>query len=522
VTSATTTAPESTVPAPRRKPRTGWRNKYVGPLVTATAVLVCGTLLVATIHLTLFDLEWPAFLIGVLFASVVSLVCQAIKAQATIVRRTAQLHRTRQLLADQGTRFERCTAALKFAEQRFRAFMDAMPMMVLYVDREERCRDHNRAFGEWCGRGAAGINGVSVREVLGDTLHDEIRERGAQALLGEALEYESRWERSGAGKDVRVKLLPHPPAAQTPSGYYVLVSTIAKTAEPSPAAAPEAGSVAPQTPRGDVTPEADHLRAMEREIGAGEDAREYLLRAIEEDRFVLLEQKIVALEARADSLDLREILLRLRGADEQTFAPGGFFDVAEHHGVIPTIDRWVIRNLLKASASNKAADRSWRMPVYCVNLSTATVNDATFPTYIRTQLQHWQIAGNRLCFEISHGTVVERTSETYTLMNAVKPLGCRFAIDAFGSRKVLLAHLEQLEFNFAKIDGRIIERVIGSEDELRKLGTVVAACRNLGIRTVAQFVQDEATRATLGGIGVDYVQGFGVSTPVPLAVTAPV
>ena len=161
------------------------------------------------------------------------------------------------------------------------------------------------------------------------------------------------------------------------------------------------------------------------------------------------------------------------------------------------------------------------MPLYCLNLSSATLRDRTFPNHVRAQLQHWEIAGNRLCFEINHEDLAERESDISVLMEELRPLGCRFTVDCFGSQKISFAPFRHLRFDFLKIDGSIIGGILKDKSELAKAKAIVLACQRIGVRTIAQFVEHEATRAKLREIGVDYVQGFSVGKPGPLVLNAP-
>ena len=512
-------ASEDIVPAPaagtsRLDHATRWASRYLTPFLTALAVFALSLALVFTIYFTQLDLQWTAFLLGVLFAAVLSMVSQSVKAQMRLVRRTAQLRRSKELLAEEIARRERSAQAMKAADARFRTVLDAVPAMVVFVDREERCRLHNLAFEQWSGRSAADIGGLALREIVDAAVYDELRAHGQEALVGAEVEYEASWPNADGDTPVKVKLLPYPVGAHTPGGFYVFVTPLASAPLQS---APGAGRGTPE-----AASDAAYFDALEQQISSDESAREHLLRAIEEDRFILLEQKIESLTPDAVKGGFREILLRLHEEEkDRTLAPGGFFDVAEHYDLMPAIDRWVVRKLLRSCASIKGADRAWRMPLYCVNISGATLRDRAFANHVRGQLEHWEISGNRLCFEIDHGALVELQPEIGALMGQLKPLGCRFSVDGFGSHKVSFAPFSDLRFDYLKIDGGIVKQILCKPSELAKARAIVLACRKIGVQTVAQFVEDDATRAKLVEIGVDYVQGFGVDRPGPLAVLAP-
>jgi EAL domain-containing protein (putative c-di-GMP-specific phosphodiesterase class I)/PAS domain-containing protein len=501
---------------PVAKTRFGIAMAKLTPFLTAVAVLALSVMLVFTIYFTQLDLQWTAFLLGVLFAAVLSTVSQSVKAQWLLARRNVQLRRSKELLAEEVARRERAAQATKVADARFKAILDAVPAMVFFVDREERCRAQNLAFEQWCARDGADIGGTPMKELLERAAYEELHSHAAEALLGREAAFEAYWPHAEGGRKVAVKLVPYPPGAQTPSGFYAFVTTLSIGAE---------GAAAVDAARGypglEEAGDTIYLEAMEHVLSADEAPREYLLRAIEEDHFILLEQKIEPLSPEAGPANFREILLRLHEDQERTLPPGGFFEVAERYDLMPSIDRWVIRKLLKSCAAMKEADRAWRMPLYCLNVSGATVRDRGFANHVRGQLQHWDLAGSRLCFEIDHRTLNEHESEIRLLMEQLKPLGCRFTVDGFGSQKVSFTPFRTLRFDFLKIDGSIISEILKDPSELAKARAIVLACRKIGMRTIAQFVEEDAVRGKLKEIGVEYVQGFGVDRPGPLAVVAP-
>src|SRR3990167_3025806 len=162
--------------------------KFLAPALT----LLLGVMLIATIYFTLFELQWIAFLAGVLFAAVAATASQASKSQWLVMRRTRQLQRVKGVLADGTARLERTAEALRVAELRFHLIGDALPVMIVFVDREERCRYHNRAFAQWRGRSREQIEGQALREVLGDEIYRELNSHGAEVFTGKEIRYQAR------------------------------------------------------------------------------------------------------------------------------------------------------------------------------------------------------------------------------------------------------------------------------------------------------------------------------------------
>jgi len=158
------------------------------------------------------------------------------------------------------------------------------------------------------------------------------------------------------------------------------------------------------------------------------------------------------------------------------------------------------------------------MPLCCVNLSSTSLCDSTFASYVQSELKHSNISGKGLCFELAELDLIRHHHKAQTLMSILRPLGCRFTVDGFaGSTEVSFARFKDLKFDFLKIDGLIIQNILTDSSALAKTKAIVLACQKLGMRTIAELVETEATVAQLGEIGVDYMQGFGISRPAPLA-----
>ena len=113
--------------------------------------------------------------------------------------------------------------------------------------------------------------------------------------------------------------------------------------------------------------------------------------------------------------------------------------------------------------------------------------------------------------------VIEHFSAARAFIAALKPLGCRFTLDAFGSIKVSFSHLNELPVDFVKIDGVIIESMLQGALGPATVKAINIVCHEVGIRTIAEFVETKQTLDKLREIGVDYVQGFGIARPEPIS-----
>lgn len=259
-----------------------------------------------------------------------------------------------------------------------------------------------------------------------------------------------------------------------------------------------------------------YLRLMTEQLTGWDNPRVMLERALRENLFLLLAQRILPLKPGAPDPACYEILLRLKQEEDNMLPPGGFFDVAESLGMMAKIDRWVLRSVLTWCAGRQKSKPAAQLPLLCVNVSRPALKSHSFLGAVREELNASGVPPRAICFEINERDVIEHHASAEAFIAALKPLGCRFTLDAFGSVKVSFSYLEGLAFDFLKIDGIVIESVLHGVLGPATVKAINIVCREVGIRTIAEFVENKATLDKLREIGVDYVQGFGISRPEPI------
>ena len=292
----------------------------------------------------------------------------------------------------------------------------------------------------------------------------------------------------------------------------------------APVAAKPAAAVSPGGPKDvDTIPphveasQALYLRVMTEQLTGWNDPRAMLERALRENLFLLLAQKILPLGSGNPDPLCYEVLLRLKQEEDNLLPPGGFFDVAESLGMMAKIDRWVVRAVLSWCAARQKRNPEKPLPMMCVNLSAPALRGTSFLGAVREELQNAGVPPRVLCFELREHDVLEHPDAAREFVATLKPLGCRFTLDAFGSVKVSFAHLNGLPVDFIKIDGVIIESMLQGPLGPATVKAINLVCKEVGIRTIAEFVEAKETLAKLREIGVDYVQGFGIARPEPIS-----
>jgi EAL domain-containing protein (putative c-di-GMP-specific phosphodiesterase class I)/PAS domain-containing protein len=488
-------------------------------VVSVVLSATLAAMLIATIHFTRFDLQWLAFLGGVLFAAALALVSQASKAEWLLLRRSKQLARAREQLSQEISRSRNAAHAIQAVEKRLRLLSDYLPIPVLYLDRDERCRYHNQAFAESSGLSAEKIDGRLLHEIFGATAYSMAAPHVKRTLDGETVEYELMWPGgSGPPTKVKVRQFPYAPDDSQYIGFYLMLATPA--AEP---AVPDqaTGSLRRAALASGESRETLYLRAITEELMDGVDPCATLERALERNEFLLLAQKILALRSGATEPDCYEILLRLREEEEQMRPPGGFFPVAESYGMLEELDRWVVRSLIAWCLNKRQSNPGWRIPLFSINLSAASVTSREFVSFVCGELKRADFPARAICFEISESDAIKHSDSVRRFVAELRRAGCRFSIDGFGGTNVSFSYLEELTVDFLKIDGSIIQNILRDPTELAKTRAINTVCQKAGTRTIAEFVETKETLDKLREIGVDYVQGFGIARPVPIdALTA--
>lgn len=230
--------------------------------------------------------------------------------------------------------------------------------------------------------------------------------------------------------------------------------------------------------------------------------------AIAHDRFVLARQPIV--DARNGEVATYEVLIRMRDEHGGLIMPGGFLSSAERFGLAADIDRWVISRAIDQLAVQRRAEPGLR---YSINLSGQTLTDHSICDMITEKLRTTQLDPAALTFEVTETVAISDMTRAEGLLSALQALGCRTALDDFGSGMSSFAYLRDLPVDYLKIDGRFVKNLPNSPVDQAMVRAMNDVAHALDKKTVAEFVEDEETLRILAAIGVDYAQGYHVGRP---------
>jgi EAL domain-containing protein (putative c-di-GMP-specific phosphodiesterase class I) len=240
-----------------------------------------------------------------------------------------------------------------------------------------------------------------------------------------------------------------------------------------------------------------------------------LREAMREDRFVLFVQEIHAMNPVLGQQGMRyfEVLLRLRNVNGEIMSADSFIPAAERYGVMPQIDRWVVRHALRQAASICASGHVH----IAINLSGLSMLDPQMSGFIRHELLSNNVDPKHVCFEITETAVISNLSQGIDFMHELISLGCQFALDDFGSGMASFGYLKTLPVQCLKIDGAFVRDMLNDPLDRTLVETIHHIGKVMGMLTIAEYATSEAHVVALREIGVDFVQGFSLSKPRPMS-----
>jgi diguanylate cyclase (GGDEF)-like protein len=237
---------------------------------------------------------------------------------------------------------------------------------------------------------------------------------------------------------------------------------------------------------------------------------------IDDNRFILYCQPIVPLLASVSQKNHYEILIRKVSLDGEITLPTSFIPSAERYHLMPNIDRWVIKNTF--AAYRKLLDISSEQCDYTfsINLSGTSLGDKSLLGYIREQFAIYAIPPQRICFEITETAAIVNLKNTINLFSTLRKIGCKFALDDFGSGMSSFMYLKNFEVDYLKIDGTFVREMHENKIDHAMVRSIHSVAEAMNIETVAEFVENKEILRELQSIGVHYGQGHYLGEPVVL------
>jgi diguanylate cyclase (GGDEF)-like protein len=234
-----------------------------------------------------------------------------------------------------------------------------------------------------------------------------------------------------------------------------------------------------------------------------------------ENRLFARCQKIVPADYTNNQYQHYEILLGVRDEAGGIIAPDNFIPAVERCKRMPEIDRWIFRNVFAWIEQNSRLFE--QIDGFSINLSGQSINSAEFLEFLSLLLESSSVPYQKLTFEITETVAAQNLFFTKKFIKAIKQFGCKFSLDDFGSGFSSYAYLKNLNVDYLKIDGAFIKDIANNKADVAIVTSMNEIAHSLGLKTIAEYVENAEIREILKQIGVDYVQGYGIQKPIPLA-----
>lgn len=236
--------------------------------------------------------------------------------------------------------------------------------------------------------------------------------------------------------------------------------------------------------------------------------------ALQNNRFEMHAQPIhpLRMEEYTQPFYHYELLIRLSDDKGNPISPNEFLSAAEYYSMMPTIDRWVVRTVIKKVS--KIRDQI-PLPVFAINLSGQSLNDASFLDFVLNEVKTSGVDPQMLCFEITEQVAVEDLSLVNSFISSLKSLGSKFSLDDFGTGVSSYGYLRSLDVDYLKIDGSFVKSIVDDEVAKAMVQSINYVGHTMDLKVIAEYVENEEILDLLRVMGVDYGQGYQILRPIP-------
>ncbi len=227
--------------------------------------------------------------------------------------------------------------------------------------------------------------------------------------------------------------------------------------------------------------------------------------AINEDRVVPFFQPI--LNIKTDKVEKFESLMRIQNLDNTHQAPAEFLEIAQKSKLYPDLTKAMI------NASLKRIDLL--MQPITINISIGDITNPKISSFIIRKLDKYPNS-NLITFEILESEQIENYKKVANFIKKIKSFGCKIAIDDFGSGYSNFEQILKLDIDYIKIDGSLIKDILTNKESEIVIKTIINFAKELGVKTIAEFVSNKEIFEKVKDLGINYAQGYYIGKPAPI------
>jgi diguanylate cyclase (GGDEF)-like protein len=236
--------------------------------------------------------------------------------------------------------------------------------------------------------------------------------------------------------------------------------------------------------------------------------------AIRDERFIIYCQKIQPLGGQAEDFHF-EILLRMIDEEGKVVSPDEFIPPAEQYHLMTVIDQWVIKNTFSLLAEHGIAQTPGE-GIVSINLCGKSMADRGIVDWISKQMHQHSVEPGCICFEVTETAAIHNIDSARYIIKELRSIGCQFSLDDFGTGMSSFSYLKELPVNHLKIDGSFVRKITEDQVAHAMVTSINDIGHVMGLKTIAEYVENETILRNIEMIGIDYAQGYAIMKPAPL------
>ncbi|HDY7976832.1 EAL domain-containing protein [Vibrio vulnificus] len=245
------------------------------------------------------------------------------------------------------------------------------------------------------------------------------------------------------------------------------------------------------------------------------DKLAYIQRVFKNNEFELYCQRYMKLADPSSQQLSFEVLTRVKTSQDCRLLPSEFFPLINQFGLEVQLDQWVVEQTFRLLSEQV---RHWcRVEKCAVNLTARSLAMAGLSTWIIEKAHQYQVPLDKICFEVTESSALQNEEQAIETLKVLRAAGCKIALDDFGTGYASFAYLRRLPLDIVKIDGEFIKDLPTNETDRLIVESISNVANDIGLETVAEFVESEQHIEMLKQWHITYAQGFGVYKPQPLA-----
>ncbi len=242
------------------------------------------------------------------------------------------------------------------------------------------------------------------------------------------------------------------------------------------------------------------------------DNAENLREALKEGRIIPYYQSIV--NCQTGELYAFETLARLKATTGETTSAATFIETIDKYGLARELDLAMINNAFAAKRACMDANRPEANAKLFINLSVQEIQGRGILGYAEELCQQLQLPPESIVFELLERDAIGDMTNMRRFLTNLRRKGFAFALDDFGTGYNSFHYLRELHFEYVKIDGAFVRNILNSKVDYALVHNLSRLCQDIGILTVAEFVENQDIWEALKDMGINYAQGYHISMPL--------